>query len=260
MTGAERLKKALRDADATVLSEGAGVHGLTRGWPLGDHLLRTPLSEAASVGVANGLAMGGRRVVVELFDGEGVARAAEALAEAADLGRRSQGTLRAPVVLLAPLGAHVVQTAARHAVASSAADLPGMLTDALAADEPTVLWLSAAALTGSEAEDPLPLGRARRVRAGAGITILAEGDGVPVALEGDQGAEVLDLRGGLDAEAVGASVRRTGRILLVHHGVTAALALAVREAFWYLEAPPRGVHAREGAAGVAAAVASILAE
>jgi pyruvate/2-oxoglutarate/acetoin dehydrogenase E1 component len=113
------------------------------------------------------------------------------------------------------------------------------------------------ALYGRKEEIPdgghvLPLGRARTVRAGSDVTLVGLSITVgtclaaaaELAAEGI-GAEVLDLRTlvPLDAAAVLASVRRTGRLVVAEEnpgqlGWGAAIAaLAAEEAFGDLAAP-----------------------
>jgi pyruvate dehydrogenase E1 component beta subunit len=235
MTGRDLLRAALRQPSLTLVGEAVGAHGVTQGFPEGPSLVRTPLSESATIGVAAGLAMSGRKVVVELVDPAGLARAADTLADLASLKARSGGAWTAPVVVLAPVSAAV--PGVRTAVAATADDLVGLLAHALAGDEPTVLQVSQAALDGegTGAEVP-PIGKAVVRRAGGGCTVLAVGDGVEAALAVPD-VEVVDLRAlsPIDAATVGESVRKTGRAVAV--GDAAPLLVALREAFLYLESP-----------------------
>ncbi|MFZ5479867.1 MAG: transketolase C-terminal domain-containing protein [Myxococcota bacterium] len=236
MTGRDLLRAALRDPNVTLVGEAVGVHGVTEGFPEGPQLIRTPLSESATIAVAAGLAMAGRRVVVELVDPAGLARAADALADVATLRARSNGSWTAPIVVRAPY-APVSVPGVKVAVAATAEDLVGLLAHALAGDEPVVLLEADCALEaqGSPAEVP-GIGAAVVRRAGTGCTVLAVGDGVPAALA-VEGVEVVDLRGlsPIDAATVGASVRKTGRAVAV--GPEGPLLVALREAFLHLESP-----------------------
>jgi len=95
----------------------------------------------------------------------------------------------------------------------------------------------------------IDLGKANTVRAGEAVTILAYGTMVHVALGvvEDLGidAEVIDLRSlvPLDIDAIEASVKKTGRCLIVHEatrtsGFGAELSALVQErCFYHLEAP-----------------------
>ena len=95
----------------------------------------------------------------------------------------------------------------------------------------------------------IPLGKARTVREGEAVTVLAYGTMVHVAeavcKEKGVDAEILDLRTlvPLDIEAIEASVEKTGRCLIVHEatrtsGFGAELsALVTERCFYHLEAP-----------------------
>ncbi len=80
-------------------------------------------------------------------------------------------------------------------------------------------------MRGTLGEDPLPLGRARVARAGDDVTVVTWGQSVRECLAAADSAsvslEVVDLRSlvPLDMETVLASVRRTGRLLVVHEAV-----------------------------------------
>lgn len=237
MSGRDALRAALQrhvEGGGLIVGEAVGVHGVTEGFTTG--LVRTPLSENATIGVAAGLAMAGKRVVVELVDPAGLARAADAIADLASLRARSEGAWTAPVVIRAPFGP--APAGVPVAVASTAADLVGMLAHALDGNEPTVILETEAAHEdeGDVVEVP-PLGAAVVRRAGSSCTVLAVGDGVPAALALDADVEVVDLRAlsPIDAATVGASVRKTGRAVAV--GVDQALLVALREAFLHLESP-----------------------
>lgn len=259
MTGRERLRQALRrhleDPRVVLLGEAMGCHGVTEGFPAGPGLLRTPLSEEGAIGIAIGLALGGRRPVVELVDPAGLRRAADALADLAGLRARSGGAWSAPVVIRAPFAEVAVPDGIRVVVASTASDLVGMLDLALAGDEPVVI-LEAAGAFDDDATGPVaPLGAAVVRRAGTGVTVLAVGDGVAVAMAAGEGAEVLDLRAlqPLDVAAIGESVRRTGRAILLGSGASPLLA-ALNEAFLSLESPPAAVPPAAGPDAVARAI------
>ena len=263
-TGLDLLRGALGrfvDGGGVVVGEAVGVHGATVGLSAG--LVRTPLSESAAVGVGAGLALAGKRVIVELVDPAGLGRAAEILADLAAIAARSGGAWSAPLVIRAPLGAggEPPATPPLHNVyvAATADDLVGMLDAALAAGKPAVLLESAAAYADTGAGAPVaPLGAAVVRRAGAGVTVFAVGDAVGAALAADTGAEIVDLRGlaPLDRAAIGAHVRRTGRAVIV--GAPAALGVTLTEAFLSLESPPVALPADATPDRIAAAVPDAL--
>lgn len=116
-------------------------------------------------------------------------------------------------------------------------------------DRPVEPWSKHAASAVPEGHYVVPLGKAATVREGDALTILAYGTMVHVALavveEMSVDAEVIDLRTlvPLDIEAIEASVRKTGRCLIVHEatrtgGFGAELSALVQErCFYHLEAP-----------------------
>jgi 2-oxoisovalerate dehydrogenase E1 component beta subunit len=116
-------------------------------------------------------------------------------------------------------------------------------------DEPARPWLKHQASEVPEGYYTIPLGQADIVRAGAAVTVLAYGTMVHVSLRAaaDAGidAEVIDLRSlvPLDIETITASVRKTGRCVIVHEasrfgGFGAELLALVQErCFYHLEAP-----------------------
>ena len=116
-------------------------------------------------------------------------------------------------------------------------------------DRPVQPWAKFEASEVPEGHYTIPLGKAAIVRAGSDVTILAYGTMVHVAAatveELGIDAEVIDLRTlvPLDIEAIEASVKKTGRCLIVHEatrtgGFGAELSALVQErCFYHLEAP-----------------------
>lgn len=260
MNGRDRLRKTLhaRLGDTVLVGEAMGCHGVTEGLPEGPDLLRTPLSENAAVGLATGLALGGKKVVVELVDAAGLSRAADALADLATMHARSRGAWSAPVVIRVPWSESTsVPAGITVCAAATAEDLVGLLGHALAGRDPVVILEGACAHEDAgDVGEAAPIGRAVVRKAGEGCTVFASGDAVPVALAGAGDAEVVDLRGGLDAATIGDRVRRTGRAVVV--GADAALLVALREAFLSLESPLVAVPVAGGADAVARAVADAV--
>ena len=116
-------------------------------------------------------------------------------------------------------------------------------------DRPVSPWAKHPASEVPEGHYTIPLGKAAIVRAGADLTVLAYGTMVHVALAAVEelgvDAEVIDLRTllPLDIETIEASVKKTGRCLVVHEatrtaGFGAELSALVQErCFYHLEAP-----------------------
>lgn len=251
MTGSQAAEAAVLAADAAVMGERVDP---TRG-------TRTPLTEQATIGAATGMALGGKRVVVELVDPAGVARAADVLADAGSVGPRSSGAWTAPIVVRVPLPAEAaVPTVPRGVlvrVVGRASQLGPVLAAALRADGPTVVF-EAEGTSGKVDETPLP--------AGEQIVVLAVGAGVAVAiaaagqLTGEIAVGVIDVGGlTLDPTTV-AAIRRAGRLVVVGHGGEGLSESAVAAAFWSLEAPPIEVRAVSGVDAVVAAIRTTIEE
>jgi 2-oxoisovalerate dehydrogenase E1 component len=139
---------------------------------------------------------------------------------------------------------------------SNAADAVGLLRAAMRSRNPTIFFEHRALLMTSDgsARYPgddyvLPMGRAALLRQGTDLTLVTWGALVHRAMEaatrfGDR-VEVIDLRtvSPWDRSAVLASVRKTGRALVLHEDTITAgfgaeiVAVLAKEAFWYLDAP-----------------------
>jgi pyruvate/2-oxoglutarate/acetoin dehydrogenase E1 component len=222
---------------------------------------RTPLSEGAVIGVATGMALAGKRVVVDLVDAAGVTRAADALADAADVRRRSRGAWSAPLVVRVPVTAGplpVVPAGVGVTVVGRASRLADALTTALGAEGPAIVFETAEALDADVDDTVLPTG--------TDVTVLALGAGVPLAvvaaasLEGERSVGVVDLGGFVITAEAAEAVRSTGRFVLVTHGGEGLLGAAMSAAFWSLEAPPVEVRAEAGVDAVVAAIRSTFEE
>ncbi len=237
-----------------------------------DRVIDTPLAEAGIVGTAIGLALRGYRPVCEIqFDGFVYPAFDQIVSQLAKMRYRSMGTVRLPVTIRIPFGggigavehhsespeAYFAHTAGLRVVScSNPVDAYFMIQQAIASDDPVIFlepkrryWEKAELDTGMT---PEPLHAARVVRPGRDVTVVAYGPMVRTALEAasaaaDEGRdlEVIDLRtiSPLDSDTVVESVRRTGRLVVVHeaavsHGVGAEIAARVtEEAFYSLQAP-----------------------
>jgi 2-oxoisovalerate dehydrogenase E1 component beta subunit len=232
----------------------------------------TPLAEAGIVGFAVGMAMSGLRPVVEMqFDAFAYPAFEQIVSHVAKLRNRTRGALSVPIVIRVPY-AGGIGGVEHHCDSSEAyyAHTPGLkvvtpatvddayslLREAIADPDP-IVFMEPKKLYFSSAEADLPvatppLGRAVVRRAGRDATLVAYGPSVPVALEAAEAAtdegwdlEVVDLRTivPFDDETVTASVRRTGRCVVIQEaqgfaGVGAEIAARVQErCFHSLHAP-----------------------
>jgi 2-oxoisovalerate dehydrogenase E1 component beta subunit len=281
MVGA--LNQALRDSLATddrtlVLGEDVGPLGgvfrVTDGLQSEfgqDRVFDTPLAESAIAGVSLGLALAGWRPLAEMqFDGFSYPALDQVISHIAKYRYRSRGRAPLPLVIRIPfaggIGAaehHSESPEAYYAhtsglkvvIPSTALDAYALLTASVADPDPVIFLEPKSRYWSKESGelgDGLPIGTARVVREGGDCTVVAYGAMVARALAAaDRAAEdgteleVLDLRSlvPLDVEALGASVTKTGRAVVVHEAPMTAgfgaevAARIMEEAFDYLEAP-----------------------
>jgi len=237
-----------------------------------ERVLNTPISEAAITGVAIGAAQSGLRPVLEIMFIDFITLALDQVVNAAAKAHSmSGGQLRVPIVIRTQGGAGQ-RGGAQHSqsleswlthvpglkvvMPSRAADVPGLLASAIADPNPVVfienktLYFRKEKLEGDP--EPVPIGRARTLREGGGVTIVAlsrlVGESLAaaerLAAEGIE-AEVIDPRTlvPLDLEAIVESVQRTNRLVIAHEAVEhggfgAEIAAQVQAAaFDFLDAP-----------------------
>jgi len=239
-----------------------------------ERVLDTPISEAGITGLGLGAAMTGMRPVVDIMFGDFLTLAMDQLAnQAAKVHYMSGGNLRAPLTVRTTLGA-TRRSGAQHsqslhawvahipglkvAVPSTPYDAKGLLKTAIRDENPVVVFEDKMmyATTGPVPEDEytLAFGEADVKREGGDVTLVATSSMVYVALAAADeleragiSAEVVDPRTlvPLDHETIVASVRKTGRAIVVDeghrsYGASAELAaLIAEEAFWQLDAPVR---------------------
>ncbi len=274
------LRKALEnDQKVVIMGEDVGKHGgvfrVTDGLQKDfgeDRVIDTPLAESGIVGTAIGLALRGYRPVCEIqFDGFVFPAFDQIVSQLAKMRYRADGHVTVPLTIRIPFGGHIgavehhsespeayfMHTAGLRVVAcSNPVDAYWMIQQAVASDDPVIFfepkgryWEKAEL---DESATPDPLHSARVVRQGNDATIVTYGPTVKVCLDAAAAAEeegrsveVIDLRSlsPLDIEAVCASVRRTGRLIVAHEapvfgGSGAEIAARVTEkCFYSLEAP-----------------------
>jgi 2-oxoisovalerate dehydrogenase E1 component beta subunit len=277
----DALRTALRDDPrVVVLGEDVGRNGgvfrVTEGLQaeFGDERVAdTPLSENGIVGGAIGMALYGMRPVAEIQFVDFIYPAFDQIvSELAKLRWRSAGQYSCPVVVRAPYGGGIRgglyhsqspeayfchTTGLQVVIPSTPSDAKGLLLSAIAGEDPVIFLEPKRLYRTIKEEVPegatrVPIGQARIARAGAQLSVLAYGAMVPVAVEAAEQAaakgwsvEVVDLRTLLPLDTVTLldSVRRTGRVVIVHEaprtcGFGAELAAIVGEqALTSLQAP-----------------------
>jgi pyruvate/2-oxoglutarate/acetoin dehydrogenase E1 component len=254
-----RYIDALNEGMATALEEdervivmgidvgaGGGIFRVTKGLHErfgSERVIDTPIAEMGYVGAAVGAAMTGLRPIVEIMFMDFVGVCLDPiLNQAAKLRYMTAGALEIPVVFRMQTGAGK-SAGAQHSQSLEAwfAHIPGLkvVMPATVADARDLLLASVRdpnpvvfvenrrlyASKGDVEADPLPLGKARVARPGEDVTVVTWGQMLRTCLaaaeEGDASLEVLDMRSlvPLDMEAILTSVRRTGRLLIVHEAV-----------------------------------------
>lgn len=235
--------------------------------------LDTPLAESGIVGCAFGMALLGLRPVAELqFMGFLYPAFDQIVNHVGRIRNRSRGEYSAPLVIRMPYGGgihapehHSESTEAilvhtpgiKVAVPSTPADAHGLLKSAVRDPDPVLFLEPKRIYRALKEEVPggenlVPLGKARTVREGRDVTLVAwgamvrEAQGAAEQLAGEGvEAEIIDLRtlSPLDDAAVVASVEKTGRCVVVHEaprtcGLGAEIsALVMERALLSLHAP-----------------------
>lgn len=214
-----------------------------------ERVVDAPISEAAILGAAVGAAMIGARPVVEMrFSDFALCAMDEMINQAAKARYMFGGQASVPIVVREPIGLWR-SAAAQHSQSleswyahvpglivvcpSTPADIRGLLKASIRANDPVVFmehkghWQQRGEVDLDDME-PMELGKAAVRREGADVTIVSWSAQVHVALEAAErlaergvDADVIDLRTIFpwDKDAVSASVRRTGRLLVVHESV-----------------------------------------
>ena len=264
-----------RDKSVVVLGEDVGKDGgvfrVTDGLygrfgP--ERVVDTPLAETGIVGAAIGMAVYGLKPVAEIqFMGFIYSVVEQLFSHAARIRARSRGRFTCPIVVRTPYGAgvkalehHSESTEAlfcqmpgvKVVVPSSPSNAKGLLISAIRDPDP-VVFLEPTRLYRlikeevPEADYTVPLGKARTVRQGKDVTVIAWGSMLHRTMQAVEGfdAEVIDLMtlSPFDEETVLQSAKRTGRVVIVHEapstgGLGAEISATIAEhAMLHLKAP-----------------------
>jgi len=235
-----------------------------------DRVIDTPLAEAGIIGTAIGMALYGLRPVPEIQFGDFIFPAFDQIVnELAKFRYRSGGQYSCPVVIRTPVGGGIrgghyhsqspealfIHTPGLKVVTpSNPYDAKGLLLASMRQNDPVLFMEPKRIYRASKGDVPegdytIELGKANVVRAGAQVTVLAWSAMVAIAEEAAAksgvSVEVLDLRTLMpfDIDAILASVKKTGRCVIVHEaprtcGFGAELIASIQErAIEYLEAP-----------------------
>ncbi len=237
-----------------------------------DRVRNTPIMESGIVGAAMGLALAGRRPIVEMQYADFISCGFNQIVNNLATTHYRWGAAL-PIVIRAPFGGHIGAgpfhsqsmegwfchvAGLKVVVPSTPEDAKGLLLSSIDDPNPVLFFEHKALYRRVKGEVPdapvrIPLSVARVARSGEDCTIVSWGLGVHWALEEAEShaargvsIEVVDLRTLVpwDRETVLASVRKTGRLLVVHEaartgGFGGEIASQVaEEAFEFLDAPP----------------------
>jgi len=270
-----------RDERVILLGEDVGVHGGVMNASEGllaafgrDRVIDTPIAESSIVGIAIGAALGGLLPIAEIQFADFVLSAVDQLiSEAAKMRYRSNNDYHCPIVVRLPYGGGITgglyhsqcveaiffSTPGLKIVApTTPADVKGLLRAAIHDPDPVLFLehkLSYRLIKGEypEGEYTLPIGKADIKRVGKDLTVVSYGMTMHYALNAaaqlyeEEGidVEVVDLCTllPLDRETIVESVKKTGKLLIVHEdnltgGIGGEIAATVADqAFMYLDAP-----------------------
>lgn len=253
-----------------------GVFGVSRGLQkrFGDRVFDTPISETAMLGAAVGAASFGRRPIVEIMWIDFSLVAFDQIVnQAANVRYVSEGRTRAPLTIRTQQG-NAPGACAQHSqnlealllhvpgirvcMPRTAQDAYDLVLSSVACDDPTVVIENRTLYAEAKQEvtingDILPIGGCRHRREGDAVTVVTWGavttrvlDAVDRLADDGIRADVLEMvwLNPFDHAAVLESVRRTGRLLVVHEaartgGFGGEVVARVVEAGAPLVAPPR---------------------
>ncbi len=266
-----------RDPTIVILGEDVGVDGgvfrVTQGLQAkfgADRVIDTPLAESAIAGTAVGLAIGGMRPVAEVqFSGFMNFAYEQLQPHASRFRQRTCGQRPMRMIVRSPSGGSI-RALEHHSESEEAMyvhtpgftvlmpsgprNAYGLLKAALRADDPIIFFEPKSVYRAIKEEvpvngDPIAIGKAEIAQAGTDLTVVTWGAMVKRTMDAIAGhkasIEVVDLLTlkPMDHEAVIASVKKTGRLVVVHEaprtgGMAGEIfARVCEDAFYELRAP-----------------------
>ncbi|GDY05684.1 2-oxoisovalerate dehydrogenase subunit beta [Phycisphaerae bacterium] len=275
------IQEMEKDDRVLLLGEDVGINGGVFRVTEGLHarfgarrVVDTPLAESGIIGTSIGLAMAGLRPIPEIqFDGFLGPAYDQICSHAARMRTRTRGAFTVPLTIRVPVGGGIHapelhsdspeaiyshQPGIKVVMPSSPYDAKGLLISSIRDPDPVIFFEPKRVYRAFREEVPedeytIPIGKARVVCEGTELTIVSWGASVLQCMESieksSRSIELIDLRTifPMDLEAIEASVRKTGRCVVVHEaprtgGMGAEVAAQIMErCFLYLEAPVQRV-------------------
>jgi len=275
------IQEMERDERVLLLGEDVGANGgvfrVTEGQHKrfgGKRVVDTPLAESGIIGTAIGLAMAGLRPIPEIqFEGFLGPAYDQICSHAARMRTRTRGAFTVPLTIRVPVGGgihapelhsdspesiYIHTPGLKVVMPSSPYDAKGLLISAIRDPDPVIFFEPKRIYRAFREEVPedeytLPLGKARVVCEGEQMTVVSWGASVVQCMQAiersGRSIELIDLRTlyPFDMDAVEASVKKTGRCVIVHEapktcGFGAEIATRIMErCFLHLEAPVQRV-------------------
>ncbi|MEY4841556.1 MAG: hypothetical protein RJA12_280 [Planctomycetota bacterium] len=275
------IQEMERDERVLLLGEDVGANGgvfrVTEGLHKrfgGKRVVDTPLAESGIIGTAIGLAMAGLRPIPEIqFEGFLGPAYDQICSHAARMRTRTRGAFTVPLTIRVPVGGgihapelhsdspesiYIHTPGLKVVMPSSPYDAKGLLISAIRDPDPVIFFEPKRIYRAFREEVPedeytLPLGKARVVCEGEQMTVVSWGASVVQCMQAiersGRSIELIDLRTlyPFDMDAVEASVKKTGRCVIVHEapktcGFGAEIATRIMErCFLHLEAPVQRV-------------------
>lgn len=274
--------KLQEDKSIVVYGEDVGVEGgvfrVTEGLQVKhgkERVFDSPLAESGIAGTALGMAISGMKPIIEMqFDGFSYPAFNQIISHIARFRNRTRGKYQVPMVIRIPYGGGI--NALEHhsespeayfghtpglkvVIPSTPYDAKGLLIAAIEDPDPVIYLEPKRIYRAIKQEVPeekyqIPIGKAKVISQGEDITVIAYGAMIrevqkAMVLVKEKGISVqlIDLRSiwPIDRDTIGASVRQTGRALIVteaqqSYGPAAELISVINEeAFLSLEAPPK---------------------
>ena len=275
------IQEMEKDERVIVLGEDVGINGgvfrVTEGLykrfgP--DRVVDTPLAESGIIGTAVGLAMAGLRPIPEIqFEGFLAPAFDQLCTHVARMRARTRGAFTVPMVVRCPVGGgihapemhsdspeafYAHQPGFKVVMPASPYDAKGLLISAIRDPDPVIFFEPKRIYRAFREEVPedeytVPIGKARVVAKGDDVTLVSWGAPVVQCMnaveKSGRSVELIDLRtiSPLDTQTIVESVRKTGRVVIVHEaprncGLGAEITARIMEhAFLYLEAPVQRV-------------------